>query len=381
MNNNTTTFIKETSPHLRRKSSVSMMMFDVIVALLPTLLFSAYVYQLSLLWPLLIAIVTMVGAEFIFVGLTNMMKFDGKKHTFVERLKYAYQNYSVSNILAPIVSAIIFTLIVPPYKLDGTSIPLYGYFIGALVGIGIGKLVFGGLGSNIFNPAAVGMIFTKFCWGSRISYFTPASGYFEVLDASAGSTALGAVANNINNIYNIGLLDMFIGKMPGTLGEAFTVTLLIGAIYLIIRRAADFRIMLSYLLTFSGLMLIAGLCINSLKPDIHVFHFLAFHLLSGGVIIGAVFMLTDPVTSPTNKPGRVMFGMIAAVITVLIRLFGSLPEGVAYSILIANMLVPMIEYYKWTSPKYNWKNLTIMGCIFVVPMVIMVLGILYGGAY
>ena len=323
-------FVKESAPHLRRKSSVSRMMIDVIIALLPTLVFATVVYTFQLVWPLLISIVTMVGAEFVWFGLTHMIKFDGKKHTLVERFKYAYKDYTVNNLIVPLVSAIIYTLILAP------TMPLYGFFVGALVGIVIGKLVFGGTGSNIFNPAGVGMVFAKLCFGSKITYTD--NWFFTIPDVSAGGTALGSAVNGIENIYQFNLLDMFIGKMPGTLGEAFSVTLLIGGIYLLVRRAADWRIMLTYFGTFSIMMLFAGLCIHSLYNDIGVWYYLAFQILSGGLLFGGIFMLTDPVTSPTNRPGRVIYAMIAAVCTVFIRIFGSLPEGVGFSILIANIM-------------------------------------------
>lgn len=373
-------FVKENAPHLRRNAGVARLMLDVVIALLPTLVFSFCVYQLATLYTLLISLATMLLAEFIYVGLKNMMKWDGQKHSFKERFIYAYKNYSINNITAPLVSSIIYTLIMPP------SAPYYAVFVGALVGIALGKLVFGGLGSNIFNPAAVGMVFSKICFGSSFStlentwyYSTPIISGGTGGDVSVGGTALTNISNGIEHIYDYSLLDMFLGKMPGTLGEAFTITILIGAIYLIIRRSADFRIMLSYLVTFVAMMAVAGLCIHSLYKDIDVGYFLGFQLLSGGLFFGAVFMLTDPVTSPTNRPGRIIFGMIAGVVTVFIRLFGALPEGVAFSILIANMFVPVIEHYKWSSNFYTWKKILCMAIIFIIPTIIMILAVLYGG--
>ena len=363
-------FVKENSPHLRRKANVSTMMIDVLVALLPTLVFSFVVYQFYTLWFLLISIPTMIIAEFIFVGLKNMMPKGIEKHTFKEKFLYAYKNYSINNIVAPLISAIIYVLILP------AGMPLYGVFIGALVGITLGKLVFGGLGNNIFNPAALGMVFAKLCF-SNIPLVS--TWFYKIPNISAGATPLGDIASGIEKIYDYPLWNMFIGKIPGTLGEAYSITILIGAIYLIIRRAADFRIMLSYFATFALMMLFAGICINSMYKDIDVGYFLAFELLSGGLLFGGVFMLTDPVTSPINRPGRIMFGMIAAILTVFIRLFGALPEGVGFSILLANMCVPFIEYYKWSSNRYTWKNILAMAIVFVVPTIIMILGVLYGG--
>ena len=127
------------------------------------------------------------------------------------------------------------------------------------------------------------------------------------------------------------------------------------------------------------MMIFAGICIHSILPSVGVFKFTLFELLSGGVIFGGVFMFTDPVTSPITKPSRIMFGMIGAVLTVLIRLFGALPEGVAISLLIANMFAPVLDFPKWSSTKYTYKNVLAMALIFVVPTIIMIISLLFGG--
>ena len=149
---------KETSPHLRTKATVTRMMVDVLIALAPTLIFSFIVYPINTLITYLISVFIMVGAEFVYVGLRNMMPKDGQKHSFKERFTYAYKGkYNQNNVLTAAISAIIFTLIMP------AGAPIYAVIVGAFVGIVFGKLVFGGLGSNIFNPAAVGMLVAKLC--------------------------------------------------------------------------------------------------------------------------------------------------------------------------------------------------------------------------
>ncbi len=378
------TFVKKTSPYLFRNSNVNTLLLDVLIALAPTLIFAFVVYTLNALYIFLISAFTMIAAEFVFVGVTHNLPYDGQKHPFKERFLYAYQTYNLNNILGPLVSAIIYTLIMP------AGAPLYAVFVGALIGIVIGKLVFGGLGHNIFNPAALGMVVAKICFGSQYDT-TVSSWYFNfstsasasasgTADAIASATALSNVASNgFSAINDYSLLDLLAGNMYGTLGEAFTLTILAGAIYLIIKRSADFRIMLSYLLSFALMMLVAGLCINSLDNSIGVFKFLGFQILTGGLLFGAVFMLTDPVTSPVNQPGRILYGIIAAIITVFIRLFGSYAEGVGFSILLANMLVPLIEYPKWSNPRFTYKNILVMAGIFVIFTTIMILGIFYGG--
>ena len=367
---------KESAPHLRRKATVTRMMVDVLIALAPTLIFSFVVYPLQTLWTYLISVFVMVGSEFVYVGLRNMMPKDDQKHSFKERFIYAYKGkFTANNVLAPAISAIIFTLIMP------AGAPIYAIVIGALVGIVIGKLVFGGLGSNIFNPAAVGMLFAKLCFGSQYVTNVP-TWYYSIPDAAAGATPLGLINGGaFDNIIQYPLSDLFLGRIPGTLGEVYKITIIVGLIYLLIRRSADFRIVISYLGTFIVLSLVAGLSIYGLNQDVNPLTFTVYNLLSGGVLFGATFMLTDPVTSPINPPSRIMYGMIAAIFTVFIRLFAALPEGVGFSILIANMVAAVLDHYEWSNSRYTWKKFLAMGLLLVIPALVTFLAIYYGGVY
>ena len=365
---------KENSPHLRSKATVSRMMGDVLIALAPTLIFAIVVYPLKTIVFLLISLFIMIGSEFIYVGLKNMQPKDGLKHSFKERFLYAYKDkYTINNVLTPAISAYIFTLIMP------AGAPIYAVIVGALVGIIIGKLVFGGTGSNIFNPAVVGMLFAKLCFGSQYVAFVD-TWFYQVPDTITGATPLGYINNGmLSNVGNYSLVDMLIGRIPGTLGEVYKITILIGLIYLLIRRSVDYRIVVSYLGTFTFLILIAGLSVFALNNSVNPFVFTAYNLLSGGVIFGAVFMLTDPVTSPINPPSRYLYGIIAAVVTVFIRLFAALPEGVGFSILIANMLAVVLDHYEWSSSKYTWKKLLAMGLIVLVSSLTVFLLLRFGG--
>ena len=371
---------KESAPHLRRKASVTRMMVDVLIALAPTLIFSFVVYPIKTLIFYLISVFVMIGAEFVYVGLRNMMPADGQKHSFKERFAYAYKGkFNQNNILTAAISAIIFTLIMP------AGAPIYAVIIGALVGIVLGKLVFGGLGSNIFNPAAVGMLFAKVCFGSQYAKNVP-TWYYTVADVNAAptaltNTALGGLDGLVANFNTANYFDMFFGKMYGTLGEVYAVTILIGAIYLLIRRSADFRVMLPYLGTFALLSLIAGLGFFVVDGKTNPFLFALFSLLSGGVLFGGVFMLTDPVTSPINAPSRIIYAMVAAVCTVYIRLFAALPEGVGFSILIANMVAVVLDHYEWSNPRYTWKKFLAMGLLVVLPALIIFFAIGFGDIY
>ena len=370
------TIVKENAPHIRRKASVTRMMVDVLIALAPTLIFSFVVYPLITLAHYLISLAIMIGAEFVYVGLRGLLPKDGQKHTFKEWFNHAYKGkYNQNNILAPAISAIIFTLIMP------AGAPIYAIIVGSLVGIAIGKLVFGGLGSNIFNPAVVGMLFAKICFGSQYVTYVP-TWYYPMPDIVSTPTPLGQLNEGMfANIDNYSLFDMFFGRIPGTLGEVYKITIIIGLIYLLIRRSADYRIVVSYLGTFSILMLIAGLSVMGLGTGLNPFKYLAYNLLGGGVLFGAVFMLTDPVTSPINPPSRWIYGMVAAVFTVLIRLFAALPEGVGFSILIANMVACVLDHYEWSNPRYTWKKFLTMGLLLLIPALIIFLAIFYGGTY
>jgi len=363
------TFVKETSPYLRKPISVNRMLIDVLIALLPVTVFAFVVFRLDALKNILISFATMELIEFIFVLIISRKSLDVTKLTFKESLLYRIKKYKLSNFLSALISSLIFALIMP------ASASWYTLVIGALIGILIGKLVFGGLGNNIFNPAAVGLVVSKICFPNSFNY---SSNWF--FDVSTGGTALTAVKEGGYSFINsYSLLDLFLGKCPGAIGEISAVCILIGAIYLFIRRSADIRIFLSYVFSFSLIMLFAGICISSKKSDVNAFQFLGYQILSGGMLFGATFMLTDPVTSPITRPGRILYGIIAASLTCLIRLFGAYAEGVAFSILLSNMVVPCIDYYKWSSNKYSWKNILWMASILVVVILIIVLVLLFGG--
>jgi len=361
--------VKETSPHIRRKDSLVRMMMDVIIALLPCIVFSFVLYPLEALKIYGISIPTMILSEFIYVLIKNKKPIDYiNKTTFKEKFLFAVKKYRLSNFLVPLVSALIFSLIMP------ASASWYAIFVGALVGIILGKLVFGGTGSNIVNPAALGMVFSKLCFGSSYSYSkTP---FFDV---AASGTPLGSISTSISNINDYSLFDLFFGMVPGTIGETCKIAIICGGLFLLIRRAADWRIVVSYLLTFTVLMLGAALSVNSLNPSVGVFQFLGVNFFSGGMLFACFFMMTDPVTAPITSPGRFLYGALGASLTVIIRIFGALPEGAGFAVLLVNLVTPLIDYHKWSKEKFTLKNILPTLCIPAVCLVIVVLGVLYGG--
>ena len=371
-------FVKETSTLIHRKDSLARMLIDVLVSLSPVSITALVVYQWAALRNLLISVAVAVLCEFIFVLITNRVPYDGNKHSAKEHFKKGLSAYRLHHVLGPIVTGVIFALIMPCSSDPGYIIYI-ALILGSAFGMVFGKLVFGGLGQNMFNPAAVGMVFAKLCFGTRFVYAT--NDYVSAVDA--GGTILTRVSENtslVGRFATIGdypILDMFLGRIPGTIGEAFKFAILIGLIYLIIRHAADFRVIVSYLGCYMGLMAIAGIFVVTKVPGVDYGHFLAFQLLTGGVLFGATYMLTDPVTMPINAPGRVMYGLLAGGLTAIIRLFGALPEGVAFSILLANLVAPAIDYYAVSSNKYTKKKLIVMGGLCAIFVVAVCLGLAF----
>lgn len=349
--------VPQSSPYIRKNVSVARMMTDVIIALMPVTVFAMIQNGWNGIYVFLISVATMIGFELLchmFIHWPKGMKF--KEIFSKEGFKNVKSTYTINNILAPLISALIFALIMPA----GCS--PYVVLTGAAFGIIVGKMVFGGLGSNIFNPAASGRIFATICFGTKIGEANILSGGAVI----AGATPLASVKGNLGNM-SYSLLDLFLGNVPGAMGEVSALLILVGAIYLFIRRSADLRSFLSYLLSFAVVMLIAAVSFLKIDSNINVFEVWMYQILSGGMLFAAVFMVTDPVTSPTSKFGRILFGAIAGTITALIRVVGAYPEGAAFSILIANMLVPTIDHFMRGKPNtYTWKQCLVLGCYMIV---------------
>ncbi len=352
--------VAQSSPYIRKNVSVARMMADVIIALLPVTIFALVQNGWNGIYVLLISVVTMLFFEILCHGIINWPKGMKFKELFSkEGFKNIKAKYTVNNILAPLISAIIFALIMP------AGCNWYVVFTGAIFGIVIGKMVFGGLGNNIFNPAAVGRIFATICFGSQIGSANLTSG--GALIVSAGATPLALTKGSLGTM-PYSLLDLFIGNVPGAMGEVSVLLILIGALYLFIRRSADIRAFLGFIGSFAIYMLIAAISYLKIDSTVNVAEIWIYQLMSGGVFFGAVYMITDPVTSPTSKYGRVLHGIIAGSITALIRICGAYPEGVAFSILIANLMAPCIDYFMRGKPNtYTWKQ-----CLFTSIAVIVV---------
>jgi electron transport complex protein RnfD len=264
-----------------------------------------------------------------------------------------------------------------------SNIPWWIIITGSLVAIGIGKMTFGGLGNNPFNPALVGRVFLLISFPTAMTVFPKAAGWgtpylipADKLDAYTGATPLNLIKEGIKsgksiaelmNINNLNYSDMFFGNIGGSLGEIAAFALLIGFAYLLIRRIITWHIPASVIgsvFVFTGLLWIfseeghnilsGALHLNlpviqfkDVNEEIKVFHMAdpVFHILTGGLMLGAIYMATDYATSPMTGRGMIIYGTGIGVIVVLIRVFGSYPEGVAFAILIMNGFVPLINRY------------------------------------
>lgn len=369
-------FVKENAPHIHRKDSLFRRRLDVLIGLLPVVVASFVYYPLATLRNLLVSVAVRELCEFVFVLITNRIPYDGEKHSVGERFKHRLKGYTINNRMVPLVSGIIYGLI-RPVATNPTGFIYFALIVGAVFGMVLGKLVFGGTGKNIFNPALVGRVFSKLCFGSK--YVNSASTTFAPNEVFSGATALDSskfsLANKVFAINSSSLLDRFLGKRPGLVGETCKVAILIGLVYLIVRHTIDWRIPARYIGTVAFRSLIVGTIIYAGNKNLgasYPFVFMAYQLLSGGLLFGAVFMATDPVTSPLTHPDRLIYGAFLGACTMVIRLFGSLPEGVAFSILMGNALTPVIGYYKWSSAKYNWKNRLTLGLVILIPTLVTV---------
>ena len=331
-------YAKQTAPYIRKETSVKRMMIDVLIALLPVVIFAVYRFGFDAVVRILLSLVVFLTVEIV----SSLMRvkphpsIKDRKEKFIARWK----TLTINHATAPLVSAVIFAMIIP------ANLSLYVVFIGALSGSLIAKAFFGGLGSNIFNVAGVGRVVIGLSFASQFSY--------PGVDAVTGATPLQAIKDSLLNIPTMldtySLQDLFLGNIPGSMGEISALLILVGGLYMFIRKAADFRVSLSMILTVAVMVAVGAIAVGG-----DVTNTVLYHLLAGGLMFGAIFMITDPVTSPVTKPGRWIYGLVVGAIVVFIRLFGAYPEGVVFAILLGNIFVPLIDYYKWSKNKYSIK--------------------------
>lgn len=286
------------SPHIKDRVTTSSIMLDVIIALIPATLFGIIQFKTNALLIIVTTITTCVLAEYLYE------RFMKKTITIKD--------------LSAVVTGFILALNLP------STVPLWLPVIGGLFAIIVVKQFYGGLGQNFMNPALAARCFLLISFTGRMTNF--------VFDGMTSSTPLAILKNG----ESFDLIRMFIGNTAGTIGETSAIALLIGAMYLIVKKVIKVTIPLTYLLTFSIFTLI-------LSPCPFDAYYLACELCGGGLIFGAFFMATDYVTSPMDQKGQLIYGILLGVLTGLFRFFGTSAEGVSYAIIISNLLAPLID--------------------------------------
>lgn len=296
------------SPHLRSGASTQRIMLDVIIALCPALIASFVFFGPRALLLVAVTVLSCVLSEYV-------------SRKIMKR----------SNTV-PDLSCIVTGLLLA-FNLPVSLNPLMAAF-GGMVAIVVVKQMFGGIGQNFVNPALTARIILMNSFPGDMSTWTPAFGWLNGTDATTTATPLGVLKEGGD--FTFSHLDLFLGNTGGCLGETCALALILGGVYLMVRRVISPVIPVTYLATVAVISLIAGR-----DPLVD--------LLSGGLLIGAFFMATDYTTSPISRNGRIVYALGCGVFTMLIRMFASLPEGVSYSIVLMNILVPLIE--RFTLPK------------------------------
>jgi len=301
------------SPHLKDNVNITKIMHAVNISLIPAVIASIYLFGLKSFIVILISVISCLIFE-----LFSQIVFK-RKITIYDG--------------SAIVTGILLAFNLPP------TIPWWMVIVGAFFAIFIVKQLFGGLGYNIFNPALAARAALLACFPVQMTTWTMPVRYLFNADAIAAATSDVAATASPLAIVKMKLatplpsyLDMFLGNIPGSLGETCKLALLIGALFLLLLRVINLRIPLSYILTVFVMSFLFGR-----DPF--------FEILAGGLILGAFFMATDMVTAPTSKAGEIVFGIGCGLIASLIRRFGGFPEGVCYSILLMNCVVPLLEKY------------------------------------
>lgn len=373
-------FVRETSPYIRKNVSVKRMMLDVIIALIPIVLFATIQNGWNGIYVILASVLTMLIVEALAVMLIKWPQGMKRKELFSkEGFKKVLGGYTINNLTCPIISALIFSLLLP------AATPVYVVIVGSIVGILFGKLVFGPYGNNIFNPAALGFIFVKLCFTSQLdsALINQTSQIFPSLVSEGtngalvitSGTPLAQIGTNLGNfassLQNYSLMDLFIGNVPGAMGEVCSVLILVSLLYLVVRKAIDLRSTLSMIGSFMIITFFVGIVLN-MKTPTHVGNFMAYELLAGGLLFGATFMITDPVTSPVTKFGRICYGAFAGIMVALIRYIGGYPEGVAFAILLANIITCALDYFmRGKKNSYTW--IQALGLVVVITCVTLII--------
>jgi len=323
-------FIVSPSPHAFSGESVPRLMYGVIISLLPALGVSVFYFGIGMVIVTTVSILSCILFEYLI-------------QRFILKVKPTHLDGSA------LLTGLLLAFCLP------ANIPFWIVMIGALAAVGIGKMTFGGLGNNIFNPALVGRVFLFISFPVAMTAWPEPGQWMQYTDAVTGATPLGMMKEGLAT-RTVGeimpdvpvFINLFMGKMMGSAGEVSALALLIGMLYMMFRRIISWHIPLSILGTvfiFTGILWLVN-------PD--RFADPLFHLLTGGLMLGAIYMATDYVTSPMTGKGMLIYGVGIGIVTVLIRIFGAYPEGVQFAILIFNGFTPLIN--KFIKPKRFGKE-------------------------
>lgn len=293
------------SPHIHSTHSTRRVMIEVAASLIPAAIAGIIIFGLRALLVIAVCVGTCVISEYLFNAIIK-------------------KEQSIDDFSA-VVTGLLLALNLP------ANIPFWQAIVGSAFAIVVVKCCFGGIGKNIVNPAITGRVFMLVAFGEM------AKAAFPTVDTVSSATPLATLAENGTHPK---LLDLFIGNYGGAIGETCTIALIIGGVYLMIRHIISWHLPVAFIgTTFLFTAALVGFDLTTALA----------YTLSGGLFIGAIFMATDYVTSPATWSGQIIFGVLAGVITVMIRMFGGYPEGVSFAILLMNILTPYIDI--WTSRK------------------------------
>lgn len=311
------------SPHISGNQQVNSMMYGVIVSLIPAFLVTLYMFGIGALIVTCVCVLTCVLSELLI------------------------QKYILNSAVRIKDGSAMVTGILLAFNLP-SNIPWWMAVIGCVFAIGIGKMAYGGLGNNPFNPALAGRVFLLISFPVQMtSWPLPIASRLQYINAVTGPTPLNILKESVRNGENVskimdqipGHMQLFLGQMGGSLGEVSALALLVGFLWLLYKRIITWHIpvvMITTIFAFTGILWLYDPTANATP---------LFHILTGGVMLGAIYMATDLVTSPMTRKGMIIYAAGIGVITVIIRKFGAYPEGVSFAILIMNAFVPLINKY------------------------------------
>lgn len=322
--------IVSSSPHVRSKDTTPNLMRDVIIALIPATLVGLYVFGLAAVFTVVLSTASAVFFEWLYQRMTTG--------------KVSIHDYSAA------VTGLLLGLNLPaalpalPDAAVGTSmvdflLPFTVPVLGSAFAIIIVKQLFGGIGHNFMNPALGARAFLIVSFADHMTSWKSVEPVFGSVDAVTGATVMGMLKHG--QVVGPSVLDAFVGTIGGSIGEVSALALIIGGIYLVARKVISYHIPVFYVGTVAIFMTLASLFSSQgFDPA-----FLGYQLFGGGLMIGAIFMATDYVSSPMTTLGKIIYAISCGVITSLIRLVGSYPEGVSFAIIIMNLAVPLINRY------------------------------------